>query len=475
MIAFRRTLLSSAVCLLGLHSLASNSAEAAAPPPPDDETPLGEMVVTGVVKEKLLRVAILPSFSSSPADVDVRATVRHDLELTDSFDIIDDSKAPPGNYGFNDEVDIAAWKTLGAEVILKLAAVDEKIDDKPTGKIKIRGLAYFPQYGSKPVYEKVHTVSKAGVRLTAHHITDALLGAVTGNPGSFASRLTFGSRIGKTQTVFTMESDGHNLTLQTDMDNVAIGPNWGPDGNLFYSQSIQYSPFRLYRHGSPEPVRLPFAGSIYSVAYNHENTKIAVAVSENAGSAIYVGKPDGTSMVRVSKTELATHPTFSPEGKLAWIGGSDNGTQRVYLDGKTASPSGFTAAAPTFCETRDGTYLIYSVHVAGGRQDLIMGTLGGGVAARLTQNEGSNTYPACSPDGRLLAYFSDRKTGEGPGLYVKSVHRWKTHRLSGRQGLSLRWAMYPEDFSDSTNSTGNHTPEQAPPSLGCGRGQKQTK
>jgi TolB protein len=61
--------------------------------------------------------------------------------------------------------------------------------------------------------------------------------------------------------------------------------------------------------------------------------------------------------------------------------------------------------------------------------------------SRLTQDQGSNTYPACSPDGRLLAFFSTRKNQ--PGLYMMSLKRFSTLQVSSQMGESLRWAPLP--------------------------------
>jgi TolB protein len=148
-------------------------------------------------------------------------------------------------------------------------------------------------------------------------------------------------------------------------------------------------------------------------------------------------------MQAVSSTEVATHPVFSPSGKLAWIGGGGEKIgQRVFVDGKAVSPPSFSAAAPTFCDTEDGIVLVYAVAVGKG-QDLVLANETGGGTRRLTQGQGSNSYPACSPDGRLLAFFSDRGKGE-EGLYIKSLKNWQTQKISSRTGESLRWAALPD-------------------------------
>jgi TolB protein len=147
-------------------------------------------------------------------------------------------------------------------------------------------------------------------------------------------------------------------------------------------------------------------------------------------------------MQHVSTTELATHPTFSPSGKLAWVGGdSRQGTQRIYVDGKAVSPSGFTASSPAFCDTEDGVRLVYSVAVGNDHQDLVMSSEDGRGIARLTQGQGSNTSPACSPDGRLLAFFSTRN--KQTGIYLMSLKRFKSQQVSPQMGEALRWAALP--------------------------------
>lgn len=418
-----------------------------------NEDILGEIIVTGSVKEHVPTIAILPSLSPALEDVIVRSVVRKDLELSGMFQLIDDKKAPPGTYGFNDPVDVEGWQSLGAEAIVKVAAQHHK-----SGRIEVLGLAYFPSAGKEAVYETKLVVDKENVRKTAHQITDDLLGALTGRPGGFSSRFTFSAPWGRNLRVFAVDADGWGLAPQTSDQETAIGPTFGPKGELYYGRSKNYSPFRLHKksasdaNDTPIPLKLSFPGSIYSTAFNHNKTKLAVAVSEDSQSAIFVGNSDGSGMKKVSSTELATHPAFSPEGQLAWVGGSEaHGSQRIYVDGKAVSPSGFTASGPTFCDTEDGVFLIYAVSVGGGRQDLVMSRPSGKGLTRLTQNQGSNSFPACSPDGRLLAFFSTRNNESG--LYVLSLKRFTTKKLLGTVGESLRWEALPRDELTRPTST----------------------
>jgi TolB protein len=422
--------------------LASSAALADPQTPPPDETALGEILVTGTqASEKLPRIAILPSLSPDYEDVIVRGVVRRDFELTGLFDVISDDKAPPVMYGFEDAVDIDAWRKLGAEAIVKVAA---RKATTGTDQIQVSGLAYLMSSGKKPVFEKSFIVKKTDARVTGHRVVDALLGALTGRPGGFASELTFSGRWGKNRRIFRMDADGNGLLPLTDPKDTAIAPAFGPGNEILYLVSHEYSPFTLaaYNRQKNEAIGVPFKTSLYGVAMSRDGSKLALAVADAGKSAIFVGNADGSNMKSVSTTEIATRPVFSPSGKLSWIGGdAKQGTQRVWLDGKAVSPPGFTPGGQTFCDTEDGVRLVYSVSVGGGKQDLVMGDEKGRVIGRLTQGQGSNTHPACSPDGRMLAFFSTR--GAAPGIFVMSLKSFRTQPISTQTGEGLSWAALP--------------------------------
>jgi TolB protein len=101
------------------------------------------------------------------------------------------------------------------------------------------------------------------------------------------------------------------------------------------------------------------------------------------------------------------------------------------------------ASAPVYCDTPQGLQLIYSVGVGTGTDVITTDANGGGVK-RLTQHEGSNSYAACSPDGRLVAFFSTGKRGQGAGLFVMPIQRpWLAKKISNEVGEALRWEPLP--------------------------------
>jgi TolB protein len=173
---------------------------------------------------------------------------------------------------------------------------------------------------------------------------------------------------------------------------------------------------------------------------------MALTVMSEGQSQLWVGERD--RLQPMPTAPFANHPVFGPLGKIAYVAGSP--VQRVYIDGKPVSPAGFMASAPVFCDTPQGLLLIYTVGVGSGT-DIIATDTGGGGIRRLTQHEGANTYAACSPDGRLVAFFSTGKRkgsqsaaggrdDAGAGLFIMPIQRpWLAKKISSEVGESLRW------------------------------------
>jgi TolB protein len=177
------------------------------------------------------------------------------------------------------------------------------------------------------------------------------------------------------------------------------------------------------------------------LAFSADRSKLALTIMDQGKSQLWTGTPD--QLEPHPSPPLANHPVFGPLGKLAFVAGTP--VQRVYMGGKAVSPPGFMASAPVFCDTPQGLLLIYTVGVGNGA-DIIASDTSGGSIRRLTQHEGANTYAACSPDGRLVAFFSTgkRKSGgtedAGAGLFITPIQRpWLAKKISSEVGEGLRW------------------------------------
>lgn len=402
------------------------------PPPPEDL--LGNIVVVAGATRPLPRIAVLPSSSFDEEDVILRNVARRDLDLSGEFELLSDDETPE-TYSSADELDVAAWSRKKVEALVEVRAAPVANEDK----VALRGRVFLVNHGATAVFDKRFIVSKDAFRDEAHRLSDLIIGALTGTNGSFASRMTFVSGMSSLRQVFIVDADGHDARPISAASEIALSPAFGKNEELYYTTSRDKGEFKI-RTASGTLIDLPVKGSVYGLAFSKDRSRVAVSVGVGTSIKLFAG-PDFTNLAPVSDVGMALRPSFSPSGKIGFSGEGQWG-QRIYVDGKAISPDGMFASSPTFCNHPEGIRVVYAVGV-GKDTDLVSTDERGGGMMRLTQNQGRNGYPACSPDGRLVAFFSTRTSGEGPGLYVMRLDGGRTKRVSTLLGDSLRWEPLP--------------------------------
>ena len=427
-------LLATTVLALG----ASSATFAQAPPPagaPNPDDVLGNLVVAAAGGGRALpKIGVLPSLAADPEDVTVHSVMRRDLDLCGEFEVLPDSAAPEGLYLSDSPIDAKAWTAKGVEAVVKVTA-----KRAANNQAEVRAQAYLTKSGQTPVYDKRFLVPESGLRVEAHHLADLVIGALTGQNGGFASHLAFSSATGPIRRVFTIDADGDDPRAVSPQGLSAIGPAFGKNEELFYAAAPPDDLYRVYG-ASGTPVPLSVKGSVYGLAFSKDRSAVAASIGIGATINVFSG-PDLGHLSQASPVGMAIHPTFTPSGKLAFVGEGKWG-QRVYVDGKPISAEGLFASSPTFCNNPNGVRAVFAVGV-GKDTDLVSTGESGGGLARLTQGQARNGYPACSPDGRLVAFFSTRTSSEGPGLYVMRLDGGRPKRISTMLGDSLRWDALP--------------------------------
>ena len=411
-----------------------------------DESLLGTVEVNGSAGglPPLPKMAIVPVYPVGLADSVVNLVVHRDMELSGQFDVLPDDKAPPGPFTHDSALDLGAFHTEGAEYVLRVFA--EATPGHSAGT-QLVGEAFVPPSKPaaadapppKPAFRGIVPTPTTEVRAASHRLVDLLLGALTGKPGGFASEMAYAEKVGRWRRIYAIDADGFDLHSVGPSDATAISPAFGPGNQLFYALSSDYSSFHLVFGPSASPVPMEIPGSVMGLAFSPDHTRMGVVAMDEGKSRLWTG--ENARLAPMDTPPFANHPVFGPMGKVAYVAGSP--VQRIYLDGKPVSPPGFMASAPVFCDTPQGLLLIYTVGVGAGADIIATDTSGAGLK-RLTQHEGSNTYAACSPDGRLVSFFSTGKHGQGAGLFIMPIQRpWLAKKISSEVGESLRWEPLP--------------------------------
>lgn len=403
--------------------------------PPDPNDVLGNLVIAAGGTRQLPKIGVLPSLAMDPEDVTARNVMVRDLDLCGEFEVLPDKEAPDGMYLSDSPVDVKAWGAKGVEAVVKVSG---RKNDKDGSKAELRAQAFFVKKGASPVYDKKFLVPESDLRNEAHRLADLVIGALTGQNGGFASHMAFASGSGTSRRVYTIDADGHDAKPVSPQDVNAIAPAFTKSGDVVFAASKDKGLYDLMT-STGQLVPTNVNGSFYGVAFAKSGD---VAASIGVGDSIHVYRgADFMSLKEAYPVGFALHPTFTPSGKLAFLGEGKYG-ERVYVDGKAVSPEGLSASSPTFCNHPDGVKLVFGVGVGKDIDLVVTGENGGGVQ-RLTQGQGRNSYPACSPDGRLVAFFSTRTSNEGPGLYIMRVDGMRPKRVSTLLGDSLRWDALP--------------------------------
>lgn len=411
---------------------------AGAEPAPDPEDVLGEIIVEARGGERApLRLPKIGVALEVPNRETMLAAevIARDLELSHEFDVV---PRPESGAEADEATRRAAWIQTGAASLVHVRA-ERAERGLVRFSVRVEGLSERPA----PNFETTVDAPLHRLRSTSHQLADRIVGAYTGHPSAFHGQLAFVRTEKGRRTVYVIDPDGHNLRQVTSEDMLALSPVYAPDGTLHYAASFQHGPYRLYQGAGTDPIDLPIPGSVYGVAFSPAGDEVALSIAQGSRITLFQGPRDLSRLAPVSDLPLAMHPTYAPSGKLAWVG-TAKATPRVYVGGRAVSPAGVPAAAPTFCDHPDGVRMVYAVGVRE-RSDLVAASQTGKDAVRLTKSAGRNIFPACSPDGRVVAFFSTRRSGRGPGLYLARVDgRRPPLKIASVVGDSMSWVRLPE-------------------------------
>ena len=381
------------------------------------------VVVSGGARA-LFKIAVAPPPGDAAAAGTVVETASRDFTLSSLFQVLD-----PKSFTANLEkeglaIDPASWRTIGAEGVVK-------------GNTSMRGSnvhlelrLYVVSRGSDAVLKKEYDVAPGAIRGAVHQFDNEVVKYFTGTSASFGSRLVFSATTGRGQKgIFGVDSDGQGLGRMQAISNVALAPAIGPGGGVYYAGGLPDGSYQLFKYPGNTQV-MKQNGLVFGVAFG--GSKMGVVVSQNGQSDIWSGAPDGSNLSKVTNGGLNTHPAFGPGGQLAYVSNA-GGNPQIYVDGKRVSFRGTYNMAPVWCNDPEGAKILFMGR-DGGTWDIFSIDPSGGNMKRLTQDQGSNTYPACSPDGRSVAFFSTRG-----GLYLSNIQGQNQQKIASVTGESLRW------------------------------------
>jgi Tol biopolymer transport system component len=307
--------------------------------------------------------------------------------------------------------------------------------------------------------------------------------------GSGGGVIAFASLENNEWQIYILNADGSGKQQVTMGARGGYEPNWSPDGTKIV---FQYGGFRIADIITGEIVRIPLSvdGSqlpneyLVKPAWSPDGEWIAFLNENGARGDIYLIRPDGTELMRLTKSDDISRDgnlVWSPDGKqLAYSAYRDNHIEIFVMDIESAiqgkiDNQKLTNSLPAVRNlvtswSPDGSRLAFSSDQDGNSEIYLMNPDGSNVV-RLTDNPASDTQPAWSPDGKQIAFSSDRD-GDVE-IYIVEVE--KTHlnmeeaiarRLTNRPGEEAGPVWRPATVnSTASNSPKLEVPQGNPPTL----------
>jgi TolB protein len=251
-------------------------------------------------------------------------------------------------------------------------------------------------------------------RRIAHKIADEIVLQFTGEPGIADTKLAYVVGPRGAKEIMIADYDGATPTPVTRNGSINLSPVWSPD-----ARSLAYTSYKagypdLYRifpfERRPEQVLAAFSGINSSPAFSPDGRSIAMTLSKDGNPEIYVLTLATGTLRRLTRhAGIDTEPTWSPTGRqLAFI--SDrNGSPNVFVmdaEGANVRPltSGGFHTQPRWSPKGDA--ILYTARAGG--HDLWIVDASGSNARRLTGGAGENQGGTWSPNGRHIAFQSNR-------------------------------------------------------------------
>jgi len=394
-----------------------------------------------------LPIAIVPFVGQdiiTDSDKNVHAIISKDLQNSGKFRLLDTTNMPNSAT-----IDYSLWQQQKANDVV-VGAVKKSSGGQYQVSFTLHDI-----YGQKVLLTKNYTVPAAELRILAHHISDLIYQALTGDHGIFSTKIAYVvvERMG-TKAKYSLEVadvDGFNPRSMLVSSEPIMSPAWSSDGKQIAYVSFEGNRAAIYKQNVATGVRsivTKYPGINGAPAWSPDGSKMAVVLTQTGYPKIYVLNLANNNLDQLtSDWYLDTEPSWAPDGRSI-IFTSDRGGSpqiyRVYLDSKKVERVSY-----------NGSYNARALFTPDGKSVVMLHQDGNGFAIALqdlaTQrvnvltHSGDNESPGVAPNGKMIVYATN-SGGKGV-LAIISVDGGVKLLLPSRKGSVQEpaWSPYLTD------------------------------
>ncbi len=365
---------------------------------------------------------------------EISDVIKNDLVFTGLFTYVDSaSYIEPISQPFNPK----NWTPLGIEAVVKGTVREDK-------KLTVSITLYDTSEG-KAVLSKEYQAERSLLRQLGHTISNDIYGLLTGRPGVFRTRILFsGERRGE-KDLYLMDWDGQRLRKLGLRSSVVLSPHWSADGTRAIYASERGRQWGIYL--------LDFLKMNEKRIFVSKGTNMAGDFFPKGNSFVFSSTKDGTPDLYTYNIDTGTlkkltstfgievSPSVSPDGQFITFVSDRGGTPQIYVmrsDGSEVRRVSFEGNYNTSpCWSPSGDRIAFSGR-RGKNQIFIVKPDGSGLT-QLTDS-GNNEDPSFSPDGRYIAFTSDRDRTKT--IYIMRANGESQQRITPKdlRAFGPRWS-----------------------------------
>ena len=369
--------------------------------------------------------------------------VGNDLDLSGYFSPLDKASFLEGKNGpiEGKDINFKDWSVIGAELLLKGAYTCS--GNQLEVEIRLFDVFFGRQILGKRAIGKLDEY-----RHLMHRLSNEIIKRLTGHEGIFMTRLAFVGTATGEREIYACDYDGNNVRPLTKDKSIALLPRWSPDGKKIVYNSYKNGGPMLYLRDLVTGALRRLSGRSglnIGACWAPDGKKLALTMSHKGNPDIFTIDLQGKILKQlVEHWGIDVSPAFSPDGtKLAFVS-NRSGSPQIYLleissgrvDRLTYEGSYNTSPAWSALNR------IAFVGKTDGHFDIFTMAPDGSAMKRLTADSGNNEDPCWSPDGRYIAFSSDR-TG-AYHIYMMNANGRTQRRITFEKGKQTSPSWGPE-------------------------------
>jgi TolB protein len=217
---------------------------------------------------------------------------------------------------------------------------------------------------------------------------------------------------------------------------LARGADLDHEMRAWYASEDASGKLQLFKEAQASPIQLNIPGYVQSVAFSPNGKHVALSMGEGVRVRTWLGSSvDQVQLIPLAEDHTALSPSVDDQGRVVHTVGPIKGPFSVFVGDKRVTAPGVWAAMPSFCSTLIEDRVVYMTR-AGRSWHVRITSLTNGSSRTVATNAVS---PACSPDGRTVAFFSTGLYGKGPGIYLAADFGGQARKVWDGQAAGIRW------------------------------------